>query len=82
MVASVFDAVRRLLAEDDDMLGSSMQKAPQAGRFQVSWVKDGPAVPDAGSGSFDALLLDLGLPGMDRAAGAQVTASAATTCRC
>lgn len=58
--------MRLLLAEDDDMLGSSMHKALKLAGFQVSWVKDGPAVlSTAGSGSFDALLLDLGLPEMD-----------------
>jgi two-component system response regulator QseB len=48
------------------MLGSSMLKALKLAGFQVSWVKDGPAVlAAAGAESFDALLLDLGLPGLD-----------------
>lgn len=58
--------MRLLLAEDDAMLGSSMQQALKLAGFQVSWVKDGPAVLDAAAtGNHDALLLDLGLPGLD-----------------
>ena len=57
--------MRLLLAEDDAMLGSSMQQALKLAGFQVSWVKDGPAVLDAATGNHDALLLDLGLPGLD-----------------
>jgi len=58
--------MRLLLAEDDDMLGSSMHKALKLAGFQVSWVKDGPTVlATAGAETFDALLLDLGLPEMD-----------------
>lgn len=58
--------MRLLLAEDDDMLGSSMKKALKLAGFQVSWVKDGPAVLTAANAeSFDALLLDLGLPELD-----------------
>ena len=58
--------MRLLLAEDDAMLGSSMQQALKLAGFQVSWVKDGPAVLEtAGAQTHDALLLDLGLPGLD-----------------
>ena len=58
--------MRLLLAEDDDMLGSSMQKALKLAGFQVDWVKEGAAVLTAASAaSYDALLLDLGLPGLD-----------------
>ncbi len=58
--------MRLLLAEDDDMLGSSMQKALKLAGFQTDWVKDGAAVLTAAStASYDALLLDLGLPGID-----------------
>jgi two-component system response regulator QseB len=57
--------MRLLLAEDDDMLGSSMQKALKLAGFQVDWVKDGAAVLSQVADSHDALLLDLGLPELD-----------------
>ena len=57
--------MRLLLAEDDDMLGSSMQKALKLAGFQVDWVKDGAAVLSQVADSPDALLLDLGLPELD-----------------
>lgn len=57
--------MRLLLVEDDDMLGSSMQKALKLAGFQVDWVKDGAAVLKTLADSHDALLLDLGLPGLD-----------------
>ena len=72
--------MRLLLAEDDDMLGSSMQKALKLAGFQVDWVKDGAAVLSQVADSHDALLLDLGLPELD---GLQVPcASAVSICRC
>ncbi|MEO0003593.1 MAG: hypothetical protein RLZZ22_1285 [Pseudomonadota bacterium] len=57
--------MRLLLAEDDDMLGSSMQKALKLAGFQVDWVRDGAAVLSTVADGHDALLLDLGLPGLD-----------------
>ncbi len=57
--------MRLLLAEDDSMLGSSMQKALKLAGFQVDWVQDGAAVLDTVADSHDALLLDLGLPELD-----------------
>jgi len=58
--------MRLLLAEDDAMLGASMHKALKLAGFQVDWVRDGAAVLAAARAEpYDALLLDLGLPGQD-----------------
>ncbi|MEY5098284.1 MAG: hypothetical protein RJA36_1003 [Pseudomonadota bacterium] len=58
--------MRLLLAEDDAMLGASMHKALKLAGFQVEWVRDGPAALAAARVEpYDALLLDLGLPGQD-----------------
>ncbi len=58
--------MRLLLAEDDAMLGASMHKALRLAGFQVDWVRDGPeALARSRAEPYDALLLDLGLPGQD-----------------
>ena len=58
--------MRLLLAEDDAMLGASMHKALKLAGFQVDWVRDGPtALARSRAEPYDALLLDLGLPGQD-----------------
>jgi len=58
--------MRLLLAEDDADLATWLVRALQQGGWQVDWVNDGrlvrPALRDA---RFDALVLDLGLPGRD-----------------
>ena len=55
--------MRLLLAEDDAMLGSGMEKALTRAGFIVDWVKRGAhartAVTDQ---TYDVILLDLGLP--------------------
>ena len=55
--------MRLLLAEDDAMLGSGMEKALSRAGFVVDWVKQGAharaAVTDH---PYDVILLDLGLP--------------------
>ena len=56
--------MRLLLVEDDPMIGASVQKGLRQDGFAVDWVRDGNAAAAAlRSGGFDALLLDLGLPG-------------------
>lgn len=58
--------MRLLLAEDDVMLGESLVGALQTQGFVVDWVRDGISAVHALSGeSFDAVLLDLGLPQKD-----------------
>lgn len=57
--------MRILLAEDEAPLATWLARALEQGGFQVDWVADGrlvaPAVRDT---RYDALVLDLGLPGL------------------
>jgi two-component system response regulator QseB len=56
--------MRLLLVEDDPMIGSSIQKGLRQDGFSVDWVRDGLAAEAAlRTTSYEALLLDLGLPG-------------------
>ncbi|HEX5360974.1 MAG TPA: response regulator [Fluviicoccus sp.] len=58
--------MRILLAEDDVLLGDGLQEALSLQGYVVEWFKDGVSVLHAlESGSFDLLVLDLGLPRMD-----------------
>ncbi|ROH93342.1 DNA-binding response regulator [Stagnimonas aquatica] len=59
--------MRLLLAEDDPDIGAAAVRGLAQRGFAVDWVKDGPSALTAlASGEhFDALLLDLGLPGLD-----------------
>ena len=58
--------VRILLVEDDELLGAGIRDALDRSRRSVEWVTDGrQALAALRSGSFDLVLLDLGLPGMD-----------------
>jgi len=58
--------MRVLLVEDDHMIGSAMEYALHAASYAVDWVKDGPAALATVQGQhYDAVLLDLGLPGRD-----------------
>ena len=55
-----------LLAEDDDAIAAPLSRALQREGYEVEVVGDGPAALDRATvGSFDLLVLDLGLPGMD-----------------
>lgn len=56
--------MRLLLVEDDDLLGAAIARGLEQEGFAVDWVRDG-AGADHGLrlGEFDALVLDLGLPG-------------------
>ena len=55
--------MRILLAEDDRMIGASVQKGLRQDGFTVDWVQDGRAAELAlTEGVHDVLLLDLGLP--------------------
>lgn len=58
--------MRVLLAEDETELGSWLTKALAQSDFQVDWVNDGRLVRRSlKSTRYDALILDLGLPGVE-----------------
>jgi two-component system response regulator QseB len=57
--------MRLLLVEDDPMIGASIQKGLRQDGFSVDWVRDASAGEAAlHANPYDALLLDLGLPGV------------------
>jgi two-component system copper resistance phosphate regulon response regulator CusR len=57
---------RILIAEDEERIASFLEKGLRANGFTTTVAADGhEAVALAGSGSFDLLILDLGLPGRD-----------------
>jgi DNA-binding response OmpR family regulator len=56
-------AMRVLLVEDDEMIGESLREALRRQGHAIDWVRDGRAAEAALAGvSYDAMLLDLGLP--------------------
>jgi DNA-binding response OmpR family regulator len=58
--------VRILLAEDDAMLGESVRNGLELNGFTVDWVTDGATAEGVvKSHRYDAVVLDLGLPGID-----------------
>jgi two-component system response regulator QseB len=55
--------MRLLLAEDDVMIGQAVRSGLRREAFAVDWVRDGAAAEEAlAVGTYDILLLDLGLP--------------------
>ncbi len=55
-----------LLVEDDEALGALAQRGLEASGYHVDWERDGAEAYDrASSGAYDALVLDLMLPGLD-----------------
>lgn len=55
--------MRVLLVEDDRMIGESVEESLRHEGYAVDWVTDGEAASLAlGNQSYDAVLLDLGLP--------------------
>ena len=57
--------MKLLLAEDDTMLGASMEKGLSRAGFIVDWVRNGSHAESAlQTHDYDAVLLDLGLPGI------------------
>jgi DNA-binding response OmpR family regulator len=55
-----------LIAEDEERIAAFVEKGLRASGFAVAVVTDGPAAyHEAASGSYDLLVLDLGLPLMD-----------------
>lgn len=58
--------MRILLVEDDPLIGHGVTHALAEANHTYHWVKDGNAALEAFKNEhFDAVLLDLGLPGMD-----------------
>jgi DNA-binding response OmpR family regulator len=58
--------MRLLLAEDDAMLGASMDKGLRLAGLTVDWVRDGASAYAAlRAHDYDVLLLDIGLPSQD-----------------
>ena len=59
--------MRILLAEDDHNLGTWLSRALEHAGIQVEWVNDGRVADRAlqQHDNYDALVLDLGLPGLD-----------------
>jgi len=58
--------LRVLLVEDDEMLGDIVRRGLEASGYRVQWEPDGSAAYDrACAGAYDALILDLMLPGTD-----------------
>lgn len=58
--------MRLLLVEDDPMLGAATREALRDATHAVDWVRDGDsALTAANSAAYDAVLLDIGLPGRD-----------------
>ncbi|MEF7614173.1 response regulator [Aquincola sp. MAHUQ-54] len=58
--------MRLLLAEDESALADWLVRALGQSEYQVDWVADGRLVRRALRGTrYDALILDLGLPGLD-----------------
>lgn len=58
--------MRILLAEDESALANWLVRALEQGGFQVDWVNDGRMVRVSLKATrYDALILDLGLPGLD-----------------
>ena len=56
--------MRLLLAEDDLMIGASVQRGLHQEGYGVDWLRDGREVePALAATAYDLLLLDLGLPG-------------------
>lgn len=56
--------MRILLVEDDLMIGGAVQSALKDAAYATDWVKDGAAAMSAlAVQHYDAVLLDLGLPG-------------------
>jgi two-component system response regulator QseB len=58
--------MRLLIVEDDPQLGEALAAALRAQGHAVDWFRDGATADAALDGApFDAMLLDLGLPGVD-----------------
>ena len=58
--------MRLLLVEDDELLGGGIEDALTRAGYAVEWVRSGPlALAALVQPGLDAVILDIGLPGMD-----------------
>lgn len=58
--------MKLLLAEDDPMIGASLEQGLRQAGFAIDWTRDGKAAEEAlMNGEYAVLLLDLGLPRQD-----------------
>ncbi|MFY8041400.1 MAG: response regulator, partial [Rhodoferax sp.] len=58
--------MRLLLVEDDALLGEGLASGLRACDFAVDWFRSGQEAQSAAALTlYDAVVLDLGLPGMD-----------------
>ena len=58
--------MRILLVEDDELLGAGLSDALARAHYAHEWVRDGEAALDMlAVSTFDLVVLDLGLPGLD-----------------
>ncbi len=58
--------MRILLAEDDAMLGSGIERGLRMAGFTLDWTRDGQQAQTAlRTETYDVVLLDIGLPGQD-----------------
>jgi two-component system response regulator QseB len=72
--------MRILLVEDDELLGAGIRDTLSRAGYAVEWVGDGALACGAlEHGGFDAVILDLGLPGMDGMEVLQRTRGAGST---
>ncbi len=63
---------RILLAEDELLVGTMVQLNLASAGYEVVWVKDGLSAAQEGkSGQYDAILLDIAMPGQDGIAALQ-----------
>lgn len=61
-----FSTMRVLLIEDDAMIGRAVDRGLRDAGFTIDWVTDGKGgQAAAANGVYDAVVLDLGLPGLD-----------------
>jgi DNA-binding response OmpR family regulator len=66
MTAGLREAMHLLLVEDDKALGDVVRRGLESYGYQVTWARDGDTAYDrACAGTYDALILDLMLPGLD-----------------
>lgn len=66
MPLSRMTAMRLLIAEDERSAGAYLVKGFSEAGFNVDWAQTGPdALHQATENTYDVLILDIGLPGMD-----------------
>ncbi len=76
-------AARLLVVEDDRVIADAIVRRLASEGHQVDAVHDGlSAVRAATATRYDAIVLDLMLPGLDGIVGVPAPSSATTPCRC